>query len=610
MAIFTPFPESDFSFPKMPYKFPFFKICALAFFACATIQHPTFGDSAKGAAVPKVEFNVGDNNVLLLPMNGSDEYTDFSLRDEHGNTICSFNGLLAANKPLWWAELDVSAFKGRNLALFHAPKLAPKVRLSQTPQSRDWRFDRARPAFHLTAKWGAFASVAGIANMGGVWNCLYLYNPLSLDENPPYWLARAKSKFLLDWQYESEISAPKFSAVTKGAAYIKSASLCADLSNASGLFDSAKGGILAVFEESDGSVGLMSSPDMAAWHRAPFNPVLRGLSDPVLMRTESSWVLAGIKDGSMQVYVSENLREWEHSQTVERITTRFDIAEVPVVGNRDSLRKWVVVASDGRYFVGDFENGKFAFNKQPMRRIFYGDVEGVSFLRNDPEGRTIAVATVSQPAALMRDVGQSFSRCASLPWELRLVCVSGGEYQLRADMPRELKTRMSNPENAMGLPSMRFANNIFQLPDAFGNYMILTGQVMLPSNDNLILEAGVASFDYTPAKAAISVSRVNRLRYADNAQIVNTTGVVSFKMVVDTYDVELVYDDGHAVVIMGDSFINPDQQIRFGSVGGIATKEMCKRTFLSTTSSERLKHRARDYDNLKSRMEKPSGKSE
>ncbi|MCB7187620.1 hypothetical protein LI231_16095, partial [Anaerostipes caccae] len=84
---------------------------------------------------------------------------------------------------------------------------------------------------------------------------------------------------------------------------------------------------------------------------------------------------------------------------------------------------------------GGFDGGNFRSDFPKPARLFYGDARGAQIWQNVPSGRVLTTARVDQPGDLMRDVGQSFSQSASIPWELCLADTKRG-LRLRASVPQ------------------------------------------------------------------------------------------------------------------------------------------------------------------------------
>lgn len=113
----------------------------------------------------------------------------------------------------------------------------------------------------------------------------------------------------------------------------------------------------------------------------------------------------------------------------------------------------------------------------------------------------------------MRAVGQSFSQTMSLPWELRLVRLNDGQYQLRASIPEEVASRIEpSGRDAAGLPGMSFSNNIFEMPDAYGNCYVLQGSFDISECETFRLEVGTSIFTIQPraGRYMVGVSAAGR----------------------------------------------------------------------------------------------------
>ncbi|MBQ6533649.1 MAG: hypothetical protein IJI37_00620, partial [Opitutales bacterium] len=64
-------------------------------------------------------------------------------------------------------------------------------------------------------------------------------------------------------------------------------------------------------------------------------------------------------------------------------------------------------------------------------------------------------------------------------------------------------------------------------------------------------------------------------------------GYLNVLVLLDSYSYEALFLNGAAVVFIGDSFINPEQQIKIGAKGGMYVDKVSRIPILSTTQKQR-----------------------
>ena len=174
-----------------------------------------------------------------------------------------------------------------------------------------------------------------------------------------------------------------------------------------------------------------------------------------------------------------------------------------------------------------------------------------------------------------------------MPWELKLVRMRDGQYQLRALVPQEINDRKGNPRNALGGTDLEFSGNIFELPDARGNNFVLEGIADIALASAFRFEVGSSNMRYIPESNSYIVARVHDIKYNQKAQADTIKDVIMWRAFVDTYSTEIQINDGEAVIFMGDSYLHPDQPIRVGGVGPVRVRYMFRMPILRYTVKER-----------------------
>ena len=530
-----------------------------------------------------------DGNWLLLPMDGNERYNKVRISDKDGKTVFFASVLLSGSKAAWYAPVDVSKYKGQELVMtYQNLGSAPHLMQSDSMGIRNYSADRGRPAYHLTPKDGFMGEICGLVYEKGKWNAYFLYNPYAMTPRPPYYLARAASEDLINWTYEPNVSAPKFSG--DSVVYPVGGSAYFDRGNRSGFFDSGAGTLLVV-ENSDGSTWLNAGPGAALSKLSGVGGKSKGSPTLTYIEDFKLWFLLKCENvgGKQRVnfYSSPDLKSWKLACAVDADFPSPSFRKMPVSGS-DANFKYVLWSGDGRYFVGDFDGKKFASSFPEPARLFYGDAKSAQFWQNATSGRCLVSAWIEQPGDLMRTVGQSFSQCMSIPWEIRLADTKRG-FRLRASLPVEVVEHMGDPLDALGIPTMQFRSNVFMLPNAVGNKFAVVFTFDTRELVGFSLRAGVAKFGYSKTSNIYEVTRIEDYKHIQKATDPRPDGFTSVMMFVDTYSVETFFLDGSAVLFMGDSYINPEQYIKIGCNGEIFIEKVTRIPILPTTMEQRAK---------------------
>ena len=115
------------------------------------------------------------------------------------------------------------------------------------------------------------------------------------------------------------------------------------------------------------------------------------------------WVVLGEVDNGTGIFTSKDLKDWIHSDTFDAKLYAPTFHKI-ILSSSTVSTKYLITNFDGSYTIGDFDGEKFKPISPNMIRVFYGDVYGLKFFRNAPNGRSLAVPFIAQPPSLLRDV--------------------------------------------------------------------------------------------------------------------------------------------------------------------------------------------------------------
>ena len=183
-----------------------------------------------------------------------------------------------------------------------------------------------------------------------------------------------------------------------------------------------------------------------------------------------------------------------------------------------------------------------------------------------PNNQVLATATIEQPIPVIMHIKQSFINSLSTPWKLNLVRISDGQIQLRASVAEQIMEHVGIYDDASG-GGMLFTSNTFTIPNAYSNYCIYDGTVEVDKTFAVSVEIGVGVFGYSMQNNEFFMRRFTREFGRWKIPVSRKLMYIPFKAVVDTYSAEVSWLAGDVVLMMGDSFLNPQQTFKVGAVG-------------------------------------------
>ena len=553
----------------------FFKI----FTTLALILSVSSGFAQQKSNTTSIPLDI-DADFLYLPISCEANYRLVRVVDENGVEVFCEPVMLASGKGQWFAPINVSSQKGRKLFVEFDNKDfigEPIILLSDSVFSRDYSKDKGRPRYHISATNGALGSSSGLFFFEGKYYAYTLQNPKGMSMLGRFQLALWESADLVNWKTVDSASILKTKIVSPASAYV-------DNSNKSGLFSTKGKGIIFAASNEFNKTFLASAervddiklvddgkPVLEGEGKWPFLFYDKDSGLWTIVRTESN---DGGKTNFVAIYVSKDLRKWEFvNKAFEGIAnTNVNIASVGVVG-ADNQKKWILLAGDGSYVVGDFDGKTFKqISKKPLQ-IFAGLVSFVQAWSNMPNSNLVATATLIQPLPVMLHIKQHFVNTLSLPWQLDLVRVIGGEFQLRASVPSQVMEHIGFHKDAVG-GDMFFRSNTFVLPEAYGNYCMYRGTFEVDNTSSVSFEVGTAVFGYDLDSHKFFMRRLLKDIASWDAPVKRSLKIIPHKTFVDSYSAEMAWVSGDIVLMMGDSFLNPEQTIKVGAAGVVRVSQL------------------------------------
>jgi fructan beta-fructosidase len=318
-----------------------------------------------------------------------------------------------------------------------------------------------RPSYHFTPERNWMNDPNGLVYYDGEYHLFYQHNPQGRRWGHMSW-GHAVSRDLVRWEH-LPIAIPE----EPEAGYtIFSGSAVVDWQNRSG-FGLGRPPMVAAYTAFYPERGPLQSVHIAysndrgrTFQKYDGNPVIdveeRKFGDPKVFWHEVSgrWVMANIRgheQGTVDLYASDNLRQWEHLSTFEAAEAVQGVWECPdlfplSVENRPGESKWLLKVNGPNVhsyvFVGEFDGTAFRSELPPGQAIefdygnTYAEVTYNGLERVD--GRRILMGWVRMQADPRRD----WTGMQSVARELTLsrVDVGGdGGWQVRQRPVRELK---------------------------------------------------------------------------------------------------------------------------------------------------------------------------
>lgn len=276
------------------------------------------------------------------------------------------------------------------------------------------------------------------------------------------------------------------------------------------------------------------------------------------------------------IYAGASLRNLERVGAVDADFPSAQLFKMPVAGVPNPPQ-WVLLSGDGRYYVGSFDGKAFVPFTGAPQRLFNGNFEDLKLWQNVPGGRRVVSARFVNPPFKPKYASEvvKFDGAFTAPYELSLVQIHNGTFQLRAALAQEFKYSTVLPTDAVGWSgSMTFENNSFMLPDACGHKRVFEGIFDLSANSHMSLDVGRYGIGYTKDENKFKISEGDYEVFDFISQTSTDKNFFNFQMLLDTPGVEFISNAGRDVIVVGDNFFNPDYEIRLLSVGGMGIYSM------------------------------------
>ena len=385
----------------------------------------------------KREFKI-EQSYLNLPIKNGATRKVTTLVDGHAEVINNIG--LANADPDWWAFMDVSAWRGKTVALQVDQLSEDSTALSAIEQSdaikgaENLYREPLRGQFHFSSRRGWNNDPNGLVFCNGEYHLFYQHNPYGWPWGNMHW-GHAVSRDLVHWQELGDVLAPdEMGPMFSGSAVV-------DWNNTSGLGTNGQPPLVLIYTAAGNPTVqcIASSTDGRVFTKYASNPVVRqitgGNRDPKVIWHEPTkqWVMVlyvGLnKVHTIHFFTSPNLRDW----TLASITKGDpdgkgflfecpDFFELPVDGEAAN-KKWVLTAANSEYAVGAFDGTKFTPEQTRLPghrgKGFYAAQTFSDIPAND--GRRIQIGWFQTETP-----GMPFNQSMTIPLELKLTATPEG----------------------------------------------------------------------------------------------------------------------------------------------------------------------------------------
>lgn len=295
---------------------------------------------------------VANGKYLLLPVSNKGNYWSNVTVSSGNEALLKFDLSLAADKPDWWAFVEVPPMSGSLSVevdkLPNGSKGLENIVISNEATGYTPYQDTRRPQLHYTPRCGYVGDPNGLVYHEGKWHLFYQHNRFSMLNSVGSW-GHATSRDLIYWEEQSDaLSSP----LNKWPCL--SGSAIRDKDNSAGFGKNA----LVAFSTCGGEFMFYSTDGGQTFKPWERNPVVSHAGrDPRVFWHEPTqyWVMvvydeAGGKQRNV-IYTSTNLKEWLYQSAVDGFFECPEFFELPVDGNPKDTA-WLMFGANKQYLPG------------------------------------------------------------------------------------------------------------------------------------------------------------------------------------------------------------------------------------------------------------------
>lgn len=302
-----------------------------------------------------------------------------------------------------------------------------------------------RPQYHFSPPLGWMNDPNGLVYFEGEYHLFYQHYPDDVKWGPMHW-GHAVSKDMLHWGNIPVALEPD----TLGTIF--SGSVIVDEQDSSGFFNGSAG-LVAIFthhgEYEQQSIAY-STDKGRTWVKYKDNPVIlnektkayKDFRDPKVFwyAPGNTWIMI-VGGGTFRIYKSDNLKDYELTNTLKVFEEFPDLFELCVDGNKN-IKKWILSMAGFGYYIGDFDGTDFTIESEYINADYGFSWQAAYSFNNLPDkDRCIWLAW-------MKDSSKAPTypwRCnMSIPRELSLKTCKNGLRMIQKPV-REFESLRKNP---------------------------------------------------------------------------------------------------------------------------------------------------------------------
>ncbi len=505
---------------------------------------------------------------LLLPIEESAEDAQVNIVVAN-RTEATYNVRLAVNKVDYFMPLSLSEYEGdvSLLIQFHQHNRNETavcwkaLRLADTFDTTNT--ERFRPAYHFTPAYGWMNDPNGMFYLDGVWHLFYQYNPYASVWGNMHW-GHATSTDLLHWEHQPVALAPDaWGAIFSGSCVV-------DKANTAGFGENA---IIAFYTSAaaNQTQSMAYSTDGGkTFVKYSKNPILCSTAidfrDPKVLWHEASqrWIMLLAVGQHMEIYSSANLKDWRKESEFGHnygnhggVWECPDLVELTIDDTTD--KRWVLICninpggpaggSATQYFVGNFDGKTFTCESTPevTKWMDYGkDHYAAVTWSNAPQGRTVAIAWMSNWQYANVVPTKQFRSANSLPRDLSLFAYNGEHYVRSTPAAVDgLKVKKLKGGKAVKLEGAQCIDITLRNRNAERVHLTLA---------NAQGEKVVITYDFMQHTCSMDRTKSGDVSFSNDFAAVtttptyDTTNEVHLQLFIDNSSIELFGDNGRFVM--------------------------------------------------------------
>ena len=391
-----------------------------------------------------------DGTHLIVPVSNTGKVFLFGIK-EGDKLIQNFNlALPQADEPFWHAAYPLEHFGLTGKVITIAPTDRAKM-----PEAYRSAFERIRigtasdalapndyqqpyrDQFHITTRRGWNNDPNGMVFHNGKYHLYYQHNPFGIGWGNMHW-GHFESTDLLHWVeqpialYQKTVNDMAFS----GGGFV-------DVNNSAGV---GKATLFVAFTSTGrGECLAYSKDDGLSFTELEENPVVKHQGrDPKVLwyKPQQKWVMAVYDETNcaetaaippahdqahanrnIAFYESKNLRQWTRTgaftdEDRDAVFECPEMFELPVTG-KHNVTRWIVLAAQNRYFIGQFDGQTFRKESGPHGTT-HGAFYAAQTFSDVPDGRRIQIGWVRTDSYVKQFPDQVYNQAFTLPHEMTL----------------------------------------------------------------------------------------------------------------------------------------------------------------------------------------------